>query len=216
MEKYADFKDLSRKEKREFIWDYYKIHIIAGILGLLALGWFVNHYFINPPAEVALDITVFSDNYNSEKGTELEEQLNQAILDASKNETVMIDYINIGESVDPAMRQAAVVKMAAKASIGEFDLMLFQGDFYRNYDNEGVLQPLDQLLAEAGAMPPESDLVRGRQLGKTDDMIYLVKVSNNEYIKQLINPSIPLYIGVHADSSHQTEVVSGLRFLLAQ
>ena len=43
------FKDLSKKKKFEYIWDYYKLHIIGTILAVLALSSLIYTMFIRIP-----------------------------------------------------------------------------------------------------------------------------------------------------------------------
>ena len=44
MEKKANLQEMSKKERIEFIWDYYKFWIIGGIIGIIAIISVVHHF----------------------------------------------------------------------------------------------------------------------------------------------------------------------------
>ena len=44
MEKKTDFKALSNKAKVQYIWDYYRLHIIVGVAAVLIIGSVIHHF----------------------------------------------------------------------------------------------------------------------------------------------------------------------------
>ncbi len=138
---------LKGKQKREYIWDYYKLHIIGGIIGLIIIGSLLNMYVFNPPAEIAFDITMMVPNMDAEVKDAYVETLNALILDPDANETVEIEYVGSSVSSDANVVMAIQTKMMAKAQLQALDVVVMDDRYYSLLSDEGGLTDLEPLLS---------------------------------------------------------------------
>ncbi len=170
----------------EHIWEYYKLHIIAGVIVLWFIGWMLNHYIINPPAEITLDVSVFAEYAVTEELDALNDVLDAAVFEEGVNEESVVDFLSTAENLDPQMQQAVVTRMVAKASLNDYDIMIFEGDFYMNFLMEGVLMPMDALIRSGGVMVDGFELLSGGAAGYEGEEVYLIDVTSHEGIKRII------------------------------
>ena len=79
MEKYGkSFKELNNREKKEYIIEYYKFHIIGGIAALAVVFSLLNHYVFNPPRQVIADVTITAPYADPEGVEELQAEIKNA------------------------------------------------------------------------------------------------------------------------------------------
>lgn len=210
----VDYKDLTRQQKMEHIWEYYKLHIIAGVIVLWFIGWMLNHYIINPPAEITLDVSVFAEYAVTEELDALNDVLDAAVFEEGVNEESVVDFLSTAENLDPQMQQAVVTRMVAKASLNDYDIMIFEGDFYMNFLMEGVLMPMDALIRSGGVMVDGFELLSGGAAGYEGEEVYLIDVTSHEGIKRIIQTEEKLYVAIHGYTENIDNVVKGLNFIL--
>jgi hypothetical protein len=155
---------------------------------------------------------MFGTYYQQDNIYELQEALNEAVIDPELNETVFAEFFNMDTSGDPNMVQATMTKMVAKASLGEYDIMLFQGPYYQDYLQEAALLELDSLVEELNV--DEEKLLKGSDLMYDSDSYYLIDVSDHETFSKIFLGEGPIYMGVFYKSAHMDNVLKGLNYIL--
>ena len=78
---HTKFNELSTKEKIEHISEYYKLHILGALLGVLFVFWMLNHYIFNPPPVMTLDVSIYGSYASDEVYYSLEDEA----LDAARD-----------------------------------------------------------------------------------------------------------------------------------
>lgn len=141
-----EYKDLSKKEKRDFIWTYYKLHIIGSIVVLIVLGSLFNSFVLNPAPKVILDITALTPMYDLPAQNELKAIINKVIVPTGENKTVLIEHLMQSENMAPDMQMAITSKFFAKASSGELDIMIVTKSKMEELVSESSLYPLDDWI----------------------------------------------------------------------
>ena len=111
------------REKWEYIWGYYKIHIIGVSAALLMTGSIVNDIFINPPPSSVLTIAWMG-------GFEMEWQLNALrdalypmVVEDPSSETVHILTFFI-TGTDPQQDMAQHTRFSAMVAARELDIVI--------------------------------------------------------------------------------------------
>lgn len=190
MEKYGrSFKQLSRKEKRNHIWSYYRLHILATVVGVAIIFSFLNHYLFNPPKESGLDLTLLSEAVNQETYEVLRQQLVSQVETATDNKTAVVEHLSTYEQLDPQQVMVTQSKLVGKISTEQLDIVVVN-EQYRDFflENEVVI-PLTEYLS--------SEQLTSFSLYRQDGVAYYVEVNRAMAIGQVAISQEPLYIGIY-------------------
>jgi len=145
----AKIREMPFKKKAEYIWEYYKIPILvfAGILFIL--GSLINIWFINPPPTTVLLVSWNATFAPDVLLTDLAEVLDERIVDEKKNERVEVISIWISEEAgDPMMNMGNMQRLVAMVAAGTIDVFILNEELLEDYNGNGMIQPLEQILAE--------------------------------------------------------------------
>ncbi len=139
------YQDLDRKDKIEYILDYYKIHIIAGILLLILIYNILNTLVFNPEKKVSLDIVVRGGNFDfiEMEADVLKDELATLIELDSKKEQVSIENLPIREYSNPSFRMAYESKFMAKASNDDLDIIIIDETYIPVAKENEILMPIE-------------------------------------------------------------------------
>ncbi len=210
---HTKFKELNIEQKIEHIWEYYKIHIFTSIAVVLFIAWLMNHYIINPPPEITLDVSVFGEYGDNEVFFELKEALDLLVIEEGVNETTVVEFFSTGEDLDATVTQGNMSKMAGKAQIGEFDIMIFGGLYYQNYLQEGALMSLNQLIDNGTLDVKEELLIKGNDVMYDSDDYYVVDVSNIEKFSKMLPSEDEIYLGIFYKAQPIEQIKLTLEYL---
>lgn len=192
----AKFKELKRKEKVEYIWEYYKLHILAGIFILIVIGSFLNIWIFNPAPKSAVSInfvgsSIFTDNTES-----LEKELNSIIVtEEMGNKKVFINTYIFGMK-DPQMQMATQTKFIANISARELDVLILDKEQFDSLVLQGSMLPLDQVFSEDELGKLTDRLLKGKSEEDTNEQIYGIDITDNEKIKTVMVGDSDIVIGV--------------------
>lgn len=116
----------SFKEKLDYIWYYYKFHILA----ILTLLFFVVSYISSQVnrQDVYCNITYIGDSINSENLVPVKDKLNDIVLHNVKNSVINFDSIFTDDTSSSgiAIQQKLTVNIAAK----EIDIAIVNREFF--------------------------------------------------------------------------------------
>ena len=153
MEKYGkSFKELNNREKKEYIIEYYKFHIIGGIAALVIVFSLLNHYVFNPPKQVIVDITITAPYADPAGVEELQAEVKKCVEAKTADKTGLVEILYFSEKNDPQMQMAMTAKLMGKASTGELDILILDQDHLAYFMENEILLPLaDYLTADEQA-----------------------------------------------------------------
>lgn len=211
---HTKFNELTRSQKIEHIGEYYKFHIIGGVIGLLFIFWMLNHYIFNPPAALTMDVSLFGSYANYEENIALEEALNAYVIDEGVNEKTMVEFFPIREDLDPQTQQATVSKMVAKATIGEFDIMIFGNPYYQNYLIEDTLVELDSLIERGVLDPGDYPLIKGTDVDYDSESHHMVDLSTHPGMQRLFPDSETIYLAIYFKADPENQLERALDYLI--
>jgi len=145
----SKLKEMTAREKADYIWEYYKIPIIAAIVILFIIGSIINSVWINPPKKQYLQI-VFLNNYVDETYTNsLQDKLEQALMTPDERNTLQVlTTVVLFNTGEPQMDMANTQKFAAMTAIGEIDLLVINRDELGSLVEQGILLPLTNVLPD--------------------------------------------------------------------
>lgn len=192
----AKFKELTRKEKVEYIWEYYKLHIFAGIFVLIVIGSFLNIWVFNPPPKSAVSVNFVGSSVFADNTEPLEKELNPIIVtEEMGNKKVFINTYIFGMK-DPQMQMATQTKFIANISARELDVLILDKEQFDSLVLQGSMLPLDQVFSEDELGKLTDRLLKGKSEEDTNEQIYGIDITDNEKIKTVMVGDSDIVIGV--------------------
>lgn len=192
----AKFKELKRKEKVEYIWEYYRLHIFAGIFVLIVIGSFLNIWVFNPPPKSAVSVNFVGSSIFADNTEPLEKELNPIIVtEEMGNKKVFINTYIFGMK-DPQMQMATQTKFIANISARELDVLILDKEQFDSLVLQGSMLPLDQVFSEDELGKLTDRLLKGKSEEDTNEQIYGIDITDNEKIKTVMVGDSDIVIGV--------------------
>lgn len=213
------YKELGRKEKIEFILEYYRLHMIGGVIGLIIIFSILNIYIFNPNPTTILDITLLTDFYDDEEANSLKTELESLLIEEDANEAIYIEFLNMGTNVDPQMQMAMTSKFMGKASVGDLDLMLMNQEYFDNLAKDSGFISLEGLFSKEveeifepfKVLDPNTRewvAVRVETLG------HFKNITGNRYSNGDDVAYAPVYMGIFGSSTKVENAVKAIEFLM--
>lgn len=141
------FQKLTKKEKVEHIWEYYRYHIIGGVIGVFMTYSLLMTIFGPKPPEPAVNIVVMGIYVqDSEKIDKFKEEIKD-IIENDEERKVEVNMFPVdwesSSPMDIAMNQKLVLMFQAK----EIDIMIIEepkfDSFIMNVE-EGIYESLEE------------------------------------------------------------------------
>ncbi|MCR2820942.1 hypothetical protein [Lederbergia panacisoli] len=131
--------DMSTSEKAKYIWEYYKLFIIGGIVLVILVASMVHS--IATKKEVVLNVVIMAGIYDPEYKDKFQETLYQDFLTDEERDKSNIVIQTLKSSSDALDMQVGVdmQKMAAELSAGYIDFFIVDKDFYDNMNDQNQL-----------------------------------------------------------------------------
>ena len=194
------FKSLSRKNKIQFIYDYYKFPIIAGILSIIIISHI--SYSIATKQNTYCNITYYGSNINTDNFNKLKDILNKSILSNNKKYAIFTNSLlvdsNSNYGDDPTTTQAFAVKLAAN----EIDLLFLNENYFNYFTSNNMLADLTTLDGFNSLSFSKDDLVRSKD-SDGNEHIYGLKVDKLNLLDNISFPENTIL--TVAISSERTE-----------
>lgn len=128
------FNELNRKDKLEYIWDYYKIHIISTIIAILLIGYFA--YTQLTRIDYVFNLTLIESNIQEDKRIDLQDKITKLVVTPEeKRKQAVIDVIpTITDYKD-------LEKLSAKLAVKEIDILILDKKMFNTLaEKEGLVQ----------------------------------------------------------------------------
>lgn len=163
----AQFAKMNRKEKLDHIWTYYKVPIFLVLLGIFVVGWCVNHYILNPPAQVGFRVVTYGPYSSYSKADELSDRYQERFAELLGEKIALVqsvqDYSGNEMYYEEAM--ASVTQITALVSAGDLDILISGIAPTATFGLGGFFEPLDSFFTadEFGALVGRLQETTGRK-----------------------------------------------------
>lgn len=209
----VDLKGMSKKKKAEYIWEYYKLHII-GTLAVIAIIISLIHGQITK-IDYVFNLTLLGNIVDSNKMTSLEKELTSVVVsdgDPKKQATVgnfSIDSTNGGG--DPMAGQY-MQKFIAQMSVGELDVVILDKDMYESFVKQDMFLKLDN-ISELDLASIKSEKL---EASGSDNIkaVYAINASDIKKIKDIGFDTKNKVIGIIGSCKHIDNATLVLKWLL--
>lgn len=183
-------KDMPPKKKAEYIWEYYKFHIIGGIAAIILITTFVRDWRINR-RPVYLDMIVInSDIAYSENNIIKDDYVKYADVDMDAYNLSIDTGFVISDSAMDQMSMANTEKIMALFAAGNIDLLLGPDNLIDEYGAMSAYKNIEDILT------PE---LRKQLEDKGYELYYTTVYDDDESGKPV--PTEKYLAGVYLDNS---------------
>jgi len=151
----AKLREMKFRHKVEYIWDYYKLHIVITVVILLIIGGLISTRFQSPAPRTALLISWNMGAVLDEHLEGLTNVLNERILGETSDERIEIVSLLFIEN-DPTISMASTGRLVAMLTTGVIDVFILDSRQLLEYSINDFIQPMENILAEVKAKSPEA------------------------------------------------------------
>ena len=185
----SKFQKLTKKEKVEHIWEYYRFHILGGTLGVIMLSSLLFQIFgPQPPAPAASIVIMGVYVHDDEANANFEKEI-ENIIDNGENGKVEVNMFqanwDAASPMDLAMNQKFMLMFQAK----EIDVMIVGEQQYDSYIinvQESIYESLDDKAELAEVLEKNKDkLVKRKLEGDIKEKIYGLYAKDNIKLKSI-------------------------------
>ena len=148
MEKKTSIKDLKGKARIEYIWDYYKLPILAVICVIAFIIYMIVHFVTYK--ETALEIfMVNTTNQNTEEVAASTDEFFQQEGLSGKDEEIFIDTsIQFSEDMGDSTNYYSNQSLTVKFAVGGGDILFAPDYVFNTYAASSAMIPLTDILTD--------------------------------------------------------------------
>ena len=139
-------KDLSKKKKLEYIWDYYKLHIIGTILAVLALSSLIYTMFIRIPDTNFCGVAIYGQFLSALNTDKMTADLNKE-LNLPEHTSVQLQNF-YSDSTDVMVEADLNQKFNTYVYALEFHLLLSNAENTKNFTQVEYTTPITDYLTD--------------------------------------------------------------------
>ena len=213
MEKKTDFKALSTRAKFDYIWDYYKFHILAVIVAVCVVVSLIHHYVTyREPILNVIMINCIGGDLADDSG--FDEFLESYGHDPAEEPVSLSSnlYFSENSSTDSYTNMQV---LAAMMAAGDQDLFFGTGDIYLSYADQGALADLSAVLPADILEQYKDSLIYTTEAGTRDAYPCAIELSDNSWLSEN-NYYDTCYFGIFYNAPHLDTVLEFADFLLTQ
>ena len=183
MEKKTDFKALSNKAKVQYIWDYYKLHILfGGVIATIVIG--LGYHFITYRKPV-LSVIMINVQTTSENAEAAFDEFSDATGYDKKQQPIDVSA-NLQFSDDPNATTDYNDYMVLSTMIGAGgeDLFFGTGSVYTDYAEEGALMDLRTYVSDDVLEKYKDHLIYSTDDGESESYPCAIELTDNQWIQK--------------------------------
>ena len=149
---WAKLREMSFRDKRQYIWEYYKTHIIAFAVVVFLLGSFINIWFINPQKNEYLH---FAWLYPAMPGGQLErlgQSLSVIVNDPDREEVIVFPYVTTDNH---EFNMAVQTRFFALIQVGAIDAFFVFRSEIEHLASEHFIRPVTEVMEQVAILNPQ-------------------------------------------------------------
>lgn len=140
------FKDLSKKKKLEYIWDYYKLHIIGTIIAVLALSSLIYTMFIRVPDTNFCGVAIYGQFLSALNTDKMTADINKELNLPEHTSVQLQDFYS--DSTDVMVEADLNQKFNTYVYALEFHLLLSNAENTKNFTQVEYTTPITDYLSK--------------------------------------------------------------------
>ena len=176
---------MTSKQKTEYIWEYYKFHIIGSIL-LIA---FVTSFVVDVmrSKETVLNITLLGNVIVPDKIEELQNKATSELVNDPKNkQEIRFDFLIKTDDMKDQYSIASMQKLQASVAAAEVDIMIMDKKDFEIYASQGMFMKLKTIpVIDKLNLPNDAYLKHKVTETDTEEEVYGINVENMSILKDI-------------------------------
>jgi len=201
-------REMTFKEKAEYIWEYYRFQIIAAVV-VIAVAGSIIHGILNPPIPSFAGVALFEVYFGETFEKEFERITAEALIEDRELEAVYTHSFLSGG--DPSTEMINVQKLMAMVSTNELDLLIAENEMFLSFIEEDFLMP----LSDAGIVLNEGALVYGENEAG-ESAAYGVNLKDSALFYDLNVIGEKISAGIIVNSTRAENAARLLEFMAAE
>ena len=137
---WAKLAPMSFTEKRQYIWEYYKLHIIVFLVVAFFTGSLINTLILNPPRQEYLYFVWIGPPVTSFVLEDFAEELNIIVENPSRYVVRATNYNMQG--LDPQMAMGLQARFVAQMQMRSLDLFMLTKEELYDFSSGGFILPI--------------------------------------------------------------------------
>jgi hypothetical protein len=209
----VDLKGMSRKKKAEYIWEYYRIHIICAIAIIFIVGSIINSQITK--IDYVFNLTMFGSAVDENKSTELEKQLTKLVVkdgEERKEATVANIPLDGSSSDNASISSQYMQKFIAQVSIGELDLLVLDKVMFESLVKQDIFMKLDN-ISQLDLNSIKNEKIEASGSDSNMD-VYAINVQDNKMFKDMGYDTQSKVIGIVSTSKQKDTAIFILKWLV--
>lgn len=181
-EKKVDLKSMSRQEKKDYIWYYYKNHILMGIFAVVLVGSLI--YDVMTKDKIIFSLTLFGEAESALQIEEIQQDLTQLVApEAAEREKVLVQFYSLNdvETSFNEMTDLYQQKMMSQIAAQELDLVIMGENDFKFYARENMFEPLNELVGIDWSLVEDAQLIKDEET----DFVYGIKMERSQLLNSI-------------------------------
>jgi hypothetical protein len=195
------FKDLSKKDKIEHIWYYYKGIIIFVLIGIIISSYLITDY-INK-VDYVFNISIMAGDINSTGESILEQDLTKLLIgeNPGKKRAGFDQYQLVSNNGKLSLDMTQTEKFIVRLNAGSSDIVIMPQDIYETYKDKQIFTDLTKIN---GFNTKDFDMLDN----------YFISLDKSTKIKSIVNGSDKFYIAIPLTAKDMDKSIKCLKYLL--
>jgi len=140
---FAKLKEMTFTEKRQYIWEYYKLHLLFIGVGLFAVGSLINIWFINPPKRDYLYIPWQAGDVEWQALNDFSEKLSIIAHNQDRYRVTVRSYV-LGH--DQRRNRGLVTAFHARLTAGDIHAVIATSEVMKENAEHGLTRPMTEVM----------------------------------------------------------------------
>ncbi|MCJ7688715.1 MAG: hypothetical protein MUO60_05270 [Clostridiaceae bacterium] len=209
----VDLKSMSKKKKAEYIWDYYKLHIIGALVVICIVGSMIHSRITK--VEYVFSLTTIGTVVDQNKKNELEKQLTSIVVKDGETRKKAVVYVtpSVGSNNQGnIMPNEYMQRFVAMISVGKLDLIFLDKSIVENLAKQDVLLKLNNITGlNLDSIKNEKIEVSGSDNKRA---VYAIDAKDIKIFKDLGIDTNNKVLGIISSCKQKDKSVSVLKWLL--
>ena len=204
---------MSPSEKRWYIWEYYKYHIVLGAIFAGFLGSIIYTIFINPPKDDYIYIGWNASHVNSTQLGVITDYLSVLVYDPDNEEVRLISYTH---GTDPELNMAINMRMMAQFTNSNIDIFLTTYENMAQFYNDNFLFPISYLMLYLYNYEPDLALLV-EELAITPDVANSpvgISMENSSILQEAQISTDGVYLVIMGNSQRRERIPAVINMLI--
>lgn len=196
MEKKVKIRELEKKDRLPYIWEYYKFHIIGTICGLAVVIGFLVH-FLTPRKEVVLNLLMVNvDHSVIGDASYFDDFMKKNGYDTSKQEINLNANFTIDLHDDKGTSSSTLQSIYTVFMAGAVDVYMSDEELFQAFADNEEFEPLEDYVSKEFIEKHKDDIVYGTDVETNEKyMAGVCLPKNSKYVKDNLFYLTPVVIG---------------------